>query len=158
MIYKNYNRVHQVDQFHHDSDDSEFSESIRPISSTMIPWFRVFKNALGQFITNCPLKDVITSTYCLSYFCTKKRKQNILHKHSQISVYLFTHFYFFLFISTQFSDFAFRKIWMQITFAKWFNVLNNRIWSMLQKKILVNNFIKFLSKIFPLLSEFSLRM
>ena len=43
----------------------------------------------------------------------------------KISVYLFKHFYFFCFISTQFSDFASLKIQMQITFAKSFNVLNN---------------------------------
>ena len=43
----------------------------------------------------------------------------------KISIYLFKHFYFFRFISTQFADFAFLKIQMQITFAKSFNVLNN---------------------------------
>ena len=98
--------------------------------------------------------------YCMSYFCTKKRKQNILHKHSQISIYLFTHFYFFHFISTQFIDFAFIKIQMEITFTKSFNVLYNTIWSMLQTKFwLCNNFIKFLlPKIFPSLSEYSLRI
>ena len=40
-------------------------------------------------------------------------------------------FYFFRFISTQFADFAFLTIKMQITFAKLFNALNNAIWSML---------------------------
>ena len=42
----------------------------------------------------------------------------------KISIYLFKHFYFFRFISTQFADFALLKIQMQITFAKPF-VLNN---------------------------------
>ena len=43
----------------------------------------------------------------------------------KISIYLFKHFYFFHFNSTQFADFASLKIQMQITFAKSFNVLNN---------------------------------
>ena len=67
--------------------------------------------------------------YCMANFCTKKRKQNTLHKHSEIRIYLFKHFYFFHFNSTQFPDFASLKIQMQL-----------------------------LSKVSPLLSEFSLRM
>ena len=47
-----------------------------------------------------------------------KNRQNILQKHSQ-NKYLFKHFYFFCFISTQFADFDI------LTFAKSFNVLNN---------------------------------
>ena len=39
----------------------------------------------------------------------------------KISIYLFKHFYFFHFISTQFTDFVSLKIQMQITFAKSFN-------------------------------------
>ena len=43
----------------------------------------------------------------------------------KISIYLFKHFYFFRFISTQFADFASLKIKMHVTFAKTFNVLHN---------------------------------
>ena len=39
--------------------------------------------------------------YCMTKFRTKKKKKNILHKHSQ-NKYLFKHFYFFHFNSTQF--------------------------------------------------------
>ena len=60
-----------------------------------------------------------------------KNKQNILQKHSQ-NKYLFRHFYFFCFISTQFTDFDI------LTFAKSFNVLNNVAWSVLQTKILIS--------------------
>ena len=42
------------------------------------------------------------------------------------SIYLFKHFYFFCFNSTEYADFASLKVQMQITFAKSsFNVLNN---------------------------------
>ena len=74
--------------------------------------------------------DLCYMHYCLSYFRTNKRKQNILHKHSQ-NIFLFTHFYFFSLISTHFADFAFLKMQMQITFPKLFKVLNNAMWSML---------------------------
>ena len=85
--------------------------------------------------------------YCMSYFCTKKRNWNILHKHSQNKHLFITHFYSFRFISIQFPNLAFVKIQLQITFAKSFNVLNNAIWSMYKQKFwLVNNFIKFLCK------------
>ena len=60
----------------------------------------------------------------------KKTKYPTYCKHSQ-NKHLFMYFYFFHFISTQFADFAFLKIQMQITFANSFNVLNNTIWSML---------------------------
>ena len=43
----------------------------------------------------------------------------------KVIIYLFKHFYFSLFNSTQFLDFASLKIKMWITFAKPFNVLNN---------------------------------
>ena len=43
----------------------------------------------------------------------------------KISIYLFKQFYFFRFISTQFADFAFLKIQMQITCGKSFNVLHS---------------------------------
>ena len=36
---------------------------------------------------------------------------------TKISIFLFLHFHFFRFISTQFADFAFVKIQMEITFA-----------------------------------------
>ena len=49
----------------------------------------------------------------------------------KISIYLFKHFYFFHFISTQFADFAFLEIQMQITFAKSFHVLHNTAYSVL---------------------------
>ena len=49
----------------------------------------------------------------------------------KMSIYLFTHFYFFCFISTQFADYAFLKMQMQVTLENLFNVLNNVIWSML---------------------------
>ena len=45
----------------------------------------------------------------------------------KISIYLFTYIYSIGFISTQFTDFAFLKIQIQITFAKLFNVLSNTI-------------------------------
>ena len=42
----------------------------------------------------------------------------------KISIYLFTHFHSFHFISAQFADFAFLKIQMHITFVKSVDVLN----------------------------------
>ena len=69
------------------------------------------------------------------YYYMKSLHDKILHQEKEnkisytsipkISIYLFKHFYFFRFISTQFADFASLKIQMQITFAKPFNVLNN---------------------------------
>ena len=70
-------------------------------------------------ITNHKLQK--TKSFCLYYmhyemscFCTKKRKQNILHKHSQ-NEHLFTNFYIFCFISTQLTDF----------FLGWVNFLSD---------------------------------
>ena len=49
--------------------------------------------------------------YYIKNFCPKKRKQNILHKHSQ-NKYLCKYFYWFCFNFTQFADFASLKIQM----------------------------------------------
>ena len=50
--------------------------------------------------------------------------------HSENKHLFITHFYFFCFISTQFTEFAFLNAQIQIAFAKSFNVLNNAVWSM----------------------------
>ena len=62
--------------------------------------------------------------YCMTNFRIKKRKENILHQHSQ-NKYLFKHFYLSCFNPTQFAEFASLKIKMHITFAKSLNVLNS---------------------------------
>ena len=83
----------------------------------------------------------ITWHYCMINFGTKKKKSYIIIL--KISSYLFKHFYFFHFISTQFIDNASLNIQMQITFAKSFNVFNNAAYTESQTKIwLVNGFIK----------------
>ena len=90
----------------------------------------------------------------MSYFRTKKRKQNFLQQLYQ-NKHLVNHFHFFCFISTYFADFAL-KIHMQITFGRSFYILNNATWSVLQQTfLLVQNFIFFLAKMSPLLSLFS---
>ena len=52
------------------------------------------------------------------FSCQEKEIKISYTSISKISIYLFKHFFFFRFISTQFADFASLKIQMQITFAK----------------------------------------
>ena len=59
-------------------------------------------------------------------FSHQEKENNISYTNiPKIRIYLFKHFYFFLYFSTQFADFTSLKIQMQITFAKGFNVLHN---------------------------------
>ena len=81
-------------------------------------------------ITNHKLQKqgyFVCITYIISCYIFAPRKENKISYINipKISIYLFTHFYFLCFISTQFADFAFLKIQMQIKFAKTFKVLNN---------------------------------
>ena len=85
-------------------------------------------------ITNHKLQNTdffVWITCIISYHISVPRKKISYISIRKISIYLFTHFYFFHFISTKFADFAFLKIKMETTFAKLFNVLNNAIWPML---------------------------
>ena len=69
---------------------------------------------------------------CITYivachiFAPKKENKVSYISIPKTSIYLFSHFYLFRFISTQFAGFAFLK-----TLAKSLKVLNNGIWSML---------------------------
>ena len=151
------------------------TEFTRLISSTMIQMIQSFQSRSGRSVppwfhdsefskmhwgnlSQIALSKMWLLVLIACHIFAPRKENKIFYISIPKLAFIYLRIFFFLFISTQFSDFAFLKIRMQITFAKWFNVLNNRIWSMLQKKILVNNFIKFLSKIFPSLSEFSLRM
>ena len=79
----------------------------------------------------------------MTSFHTKKNENKISYTSiPKISIYLFKHFYFFRFISTQFADFASLKIQMQIIFAKPFNATTQPGQFSKQKILLVTDFIK----------------
>ena len=91
---------------------------------------------LTHEITNHKLQKqsyfvLITCIIPCHIFAPRKLKKISYISIAKISIYLLSHFYFLCFISTQFADFAFLKIQLQITFGKSFNVLNNIIWPML---------------------------
>ena len=74
--------------------------------------------------------DKSQKTKLFHLYHMKLLHKNFLHqekenKYNSLNKYLFKHFYFFCFISTQFADCASLKIQMEIEFAKPFNVLLN---------------------------------
>ena len=98
--------------------------------------------------------------YYMSYFSTKK-KNNILQKYTQNKHLFISKFYFFHLISTQFADFAFAKIQIQITFAVILCFKQHSLVSVVNKHFdfLIVLYIKhWLDKISPLLCWFSQRM
>ena len=111
------------------------------MDSRIVRLFKVFKYLKSvstlqthEITNHKSQKTKLFHQYYMTLFHDKfshpEKDKNALHKHSK-NKYLFNHFYFFRFISTQFADFASLQIQMRITLAKLFNVLSNTALSLL---------------------------
>ena len=84
-----------------------------------------YKLMKSQVMKNKVVSSVLHDIIEWQIFTPRKKSKISFTSISKTCSYLFKHFYFFCYISTQFTDFASLKIPMQITIAKSFIVLSN---------------------------------